>query len=144
MVTVDTKLISLLGYPLKQTFAPRMFNETFKKLNMDYFYFPIEVENDKLEAVVNGIRCMNYAGFNVTKPNKIKILDYLDELDGLAEKIGSVNVVAIKDGRLTNSEYDEIMATAYSDQVIDKQEKNLLAQLQEMLANKTVVRVPDE
>ena len=75
MVTVDTKLISLLGYPLKQTFAPRMFNETFKKLSMDYFYFPIEVENDKLEAVVTGIRCMNYAGFNVTKPNKIKIID---------------------------------------------------------------------
>jgi shikimate dehydrogenase len=108
MVTVDTKLISLLGYPLKQTFAPRMFNETFKKLNMDYFYFPIEVENDKLEAVVNGIRCMNYAGFNVTKPNKIKILEYLDELDGLAEKIGSVNVVVIKEGRLKGYNTDGI------------------------------------
>jgi shikimate dehydrogenase len=108
MVTVDTKLISLLGYPLKQTFAPRMFNETFKKLNMDYFYFPIEVENDKLEAVVNGIRCMNYAGFNVTKPNKIKILEYLDELDGLAEKIGSVNVVVIQDGRLKGYNTDGI------------------------------------
>ena len=108
MVTVDTKLISLLGYPLKQTFAPRMFNETFKKLNMDYFYFPIEVENDKLEAVVNGIRCMNYAGFNVTKPNKIKIIDYLDELDGLAEKIGSVNVVVIRDRRLKGYNTDGI------------------------------------
>ena len=108
MVTVDTKLISLLGYPLKQTFAPRMFNETFKKLNMDYFYFPIEVENDKLEAVVNGIRCMNYAGFNVTKPNKIKILDYLDELDELAEKIGSVNVVVIREGRLKGYNTDGI------------------------------------
>ena len=85
-----------------------MFNETFKKLNMDYFYFPIEVENDKLEAVVNGIRCMNYAGFNVTKPNKIKILEYLDELDGLAEKIGSVNVVVIKDGRLKGYNTDGI------------------------------------
>jgi len=108
MVTVDTKLISLLGYPLKQTFAPQMFNETFKKLNMDYFYFPIEVENDKLEAVVNGIRCMNYAGFNVTKPNKIKILDYLDELDELAEKIGSVNVVVIRGGRLKGYNTDGI------------------------------------
>jgi len=108
MVTVDTKLISLLGYPLKQTFAPQMFNETFKKLNMDYFYFPIEVENDKLEAVVNGIRCMNYAGFNVTKPNKIKILDYLDELDDLAEKIGSVNVVVIREGRLKGYNTDGI------------------------------------
>jgi shikimate 5-dehydrogenase len=44
MVTVATKLISLLGYPLKQTFAPQMFNETFKKLNLDYFYFPIELD----------------------------------------------------------------------------------------------------
>lgn len=108
MVTVDTKLISLLGYPLKFTFSPQMFNETFKKLNMDYFYFPIEVENDKLEAVVNGIRCMNYAGFNVTKPFKIKILDYLDELDELAEKIGSVNVVAIRDGKLIGYNTDGI------------------------------------
>lgn len=108
MVTVDTKLISLLGYPLKQTFAPQMFNETFKKLNMDYFYFPIEIENDKLEAVVNGIRCMNYAGFNVTKPNKIKILDYLDELDELADKIGSVNVVVIKGGKLKGYNTDGI------------------------------------
>jgi shikimate dehydrogenase len=108
MVTVDTKLISLLGYPLKQTFSPQMFNETFRKLNMDYFYFPIEVENDKLEAVVNGIRCMNYAGFNVTKPNKIKIMDYLDELDELAEKIGSVNVVVIKDGQLKGYNTDGI------------------------------------
>lgn len=55
MVTIDTKLISLLGYPLKHTLAPQMFNGTFSKLNMDYFYFPIEVKNDKLEAVVNGI-----------------------------------------------------------------------------------------
>lgn len=28
MVTVDTKLVGLLGYPLRQTFAPQMFNET--------------------------------------------------------------------------------------------------------------------
>ena len=108
MVTVDTKLISLLGYPLKQTFAPHMFNETFKKLNMDYFYFPIEVENEKLGTIVNAIRCMNYAGFNVTKPNKIKILDYLDELDELAEKIGSVNVVVIRDGKLKGYNTDGI------------------------------------
>lgn len=51
---------------------------------------------------------------------------------------------AIADGKLSNREYDHIMALADSDLVIDKQEKRLLTQLQEMLANKTVVRVPDE
>jgi shikimate dehydrogenase len=108
MVTVHTKLIGLLGYPLEQTLAPQMFNETFRRLNLDYFYFPIEIGNDKLEAVVNGIRCMNYAGFNVTKPNKIKILDYLDELDELVGIIGSVNVVTMRDGNLKGYNTDGI------------------------------------
>lgn len=100
MITVNTKLIGLLGYPLKQTFSPQMHNEIFRKLKLDYLYFPIEVEDDKLEVVVEGIRNMNFVGFNVTKPYKIKILNYLDELDALAEKIGSVNTVVIKDSKL--------------------------------------------
>jgi hypothetical protein len=50
---------------------------------------------------------------------------------------------AIDDGKLTNSEYERILALAGKDGVIDPQEKKLLAQLQEMLTNKTVVRVPD-
>ncbi len=100
MVSVDTKLIALLGYPLRQTFAPRMFNETFRKLKMDYFHFPIEVQNDNLGTIVKAIRCMNFAGFFVTKPNKIKILEHLDELAELAERTGSVNTVTSSGGRL--------------------------------------------
>jgi shikimate dehydrogenase len=99
-VSVDTKLIGLLGYPLKQTFAPRMFNETFRELKMDYFYFPIEVQGEDLGTVVKAIRCMNFAGFFVTKPNKIRILEHLDELDELAEKTGSANTVTSTGGRL--------------------------------------------
>jgi hypothetical protein len=57
----------------------------------------------------------------------------------LAEKIKR----AIDDGKLTNSEYERILALADADGVMDAQEKKLLAQLQEMLTNKTIVRVPD-
>ncbi|MBN2051704.1 MAG: shikimate dehydrogenase [Spirochaetales bacterium] len=108
VITIHTKLISLLGDPLGQTFAPRMFNETFHRLGLDYLYFPIEVGNENLETIVKAIRCMHYVGFNVTKPNKIKILEYLDELDGLAEKIGSVNVVTVRDGVLKGYNTDGI------------------------------------
>ncbi len=57
----------------------------------------------------------------------------------LAEMIKKV----IDDGKLTNSEYEKILALADADGVIDRQEKKLLTQLQEMLADKSVVRVPD-
>lgn len=50
---------------------------------------------------------------------------------------------AIDDGKLTNSEYEQILALADADGVLDAQEKKLLTQLQEMLTNKTIVRVPD-
>lgn len=49
---------------------------------------------------------------------------------------------AIDDGELTNTEYDQIMMVADQDGVVDSQEKNLLRQLQEMLSNGTVKRVP--
>jgi hypothetical protein len=50
---------------------------------------------------------------------------------------------AIEDGKITNTEYERILAVADADHVIDSQEKKLLAQLQEMLSNKMINRVPD-
>ena len=58
-------------------------------------------------------------------------------------KLAAMIKKAIDDGKLTNSEYERILALADADGVIDPQEKRLLAQLQEMLSNKTVKRIPD-
>jgi hypothetical protein len=58
-------------------------------------------------------------------------------------KLAEMIKKAIEDGKLTNSEYERILALAEADGVIDHQEKRLLTQLQEMLTDKSVVRVPD-
>lgn len=100
MISINTKLVGLLGTPLGFTFSPLMHNQTFSCLDLDYYYIPHEVGKEKLEDVVKGIKNMNYAGFNVTKPNKVRILRYLDEVDDLAAKIGSVNTVKVVDGKL--------------------------------------------
>lgn len=100
MITLNTKLIGLLGYPLTFTFSPAMHNSTFKHLGLDNFYLPIEVGKDGLEDVLNGIRRMNFIGCNVTKPNKVRVLRYLDEIDELASKIGAVNTVKNVNGKL--------------------------------------------
>jgi hypothetical protein len=59
------------------------------------------------------------------------------------EKLGAMIKKAIEDGKLTNTEYEQILALADADHVIDSQEKRLLSQLQEMLSSKMIVRVPD-
>ncbi len=58
------------------------------------------------------------------------------------EKLANMIKKAINDCELTNSEYDKILALADEDGVIDSQERNLLSQLQSLLANGTVKRVP--
>lgn len=100
MITVDTKLIALMGNPLRQSFAPRMQNEAYHALGLNFEYFPLEVENDHLADMVQAFRNLNSPGFAVTKPNKIKVMEYLDGLDEFAEKMGSVNTVVKRDGKL--------------------------------------------
>lgn len=51
---------------------------------------------------------------------------------------------AMEDGKVTNKEYDEIIALVNADSVIDTQERRLLNQLQEMIESKAVLRVTDE
>ncbi len=49
---------------------------------------------------------------------------------------------AIDDHTITNAEYDEIMRLAHDDEVIDLHEQALLRELNAMIGDGTVKRVP--
>ncbi|MBP2026502.1 shikimate dehydrogenase [Acetoanaerobium pronyense] len=99
-VDINTKMVTLLGKPLNQSYAARMQNSAYKAAGLNMLYFYSEVENDHLEDIVNGIRYMNFAGFAVTKPNKVEIMKYVDEVDPLCQKMNASNTVVLKDGKL--------------------------------------------
>lgn len=101
LVNINTRMIALLGKPLSQSYAARMQNAAYRAAGIDMLYFYSEVENDHLPDVVNGIRYMSFAGFAVTKPNKVEIMKYVDEKDPLCEKMNASNtVVILPDGKL--------------------------------------------
>lgn len=108
-VNINTKMITLLGTPLSQSFAARMQNKGYEAAGLNMLYFYTEVDKDHLGDVVNGLRYMNFAGFAVTKPNKVRVLRYLDELDPLCEKMGSSNtVVKTPEGKLVGYNTDGV------------------------------------
>lgn len=100
VVNINTKMVTLLGKPLSQSYAARMQNAAYRAAGLNMLYFYTEVENDHLGDVINGIRHMNFAGFAVTKPNKVEVMKYVDEMDPLCEKMNASNTVVIKDGKL--------------------------------------------
>lgn len=108
-VDINTKMITLLGTPLSQSFAARMQNAGYEAADLNMLYFYTETDQEHLGDIVNGIRYMNFAGFAVTKPNKVRVLRYLDELDPLCKKMGASNtVVKTEDGKLVGYNTDGI------------------------------------
>jgi shikimate dehydrogenase len=105
-VDVNTKLVGLLGNPLGHSLSPAMHNRAFEVLGLNFFYMPIEVTPENLEAVTRGISKMNFAGYNVTIPHKIRIMEHLDHIDELARAIGAVNTVTIQGGVSTGHNTD--------------------------------------
>ena len=57
-------------------------------------------------------------------------------------KLADMIKKAIRDCELTTSEHHQILAIADRDGVIDSQEKNLLRQLQDLIANGTIKKIP--
>ncbi|KHD45955.1 shikimate dehydrogenase [Streptococcus hongkongensis] len=94
-----TLLISLIANPIRHSLSPKMHNESFAKLGLDYAYLAFEVDNAELEDAVAGIRALGIRGSNVSMPNKQTIIPYLDELSPAAELVGAVNTVVNKDGK---------------------------------------------
>lgn len=100
-ITGATKLIGLLGTPISHSLSPKMHNEAFAKLGLDYVYLAFDVGNQQLPEVVEGFRQLNIRGFNVTMPNKTLVCKYLDQLSPAAELAGAVNTVVNDNGMLT-------------------------------------------
>ena len=80
-IDIHTRFITLLGDPLAQSFAARMQNRGYEAAGLNLVYFYTITGQEHLGDIVNGLRYMPVAGFAVTKPNKVKVLEYLDELD---------------------------------------------------------------
>ncbi len=94
------KKLCVIGDPVTHSKSPLLHNAMCQALGLDYIYLCQPVKPEGLADFLQAAKALGYAGFNATMPFKELLLPYLDELDPLAEKVGAVNTVCIKDGKL--------------------------------------------
>ena len=89
----------LLGRKLGHSYSPMIFD-----LMGGYQYDLHEREPEGIEDL---LRNTDFDGINVTIPYKKDVLPYLDEIDPLALRLGAVNTIVKKNGKLFgyNSDY---------------------------------------
>src|SRR5688572_775967 len=107
------KVFGLIGATVSHSFSKSYFDEKFFREGLrDYHYelFPLKTITD-LETLLKDTKGLT--GLNVTIPYKEQVIKYLDEVDGFAKKIGAVNVIKIKDGKLKgfNTDSDAFFET---------------------------------
>jgi shikimate dehydrogenase len=107
------KIFGLIGSTVSHSFSKAYFDEKFFREGLrDYHYelFPLGSIKD-IESLLKDTKGLS--GLNVTIPYKEQILPYLDEVDGFAKKIGAVNVIRIRDGKLQgfNTDSDAFLET---------------------------------
>ena len=105
-VSGTTRVIGLLGWPVEHSMSPAMHNAAFREAKLDYTYVPFPVQPERLAQAVDAIRALNLAGANVTIPHKVAVMQYLDEIDRDALKVGAVNTIVNVQGRLVGYNTD--------------------------------------
>ena len=85
----------LLGHPLGHSFSRKFHNERFERLSVDAVYENYDLETvDLLPGVLANEPMLR--GLNVTIPYKQQVMQFLDELDPVAERIGAVNTIKVR------------------------------------------------
>lgn len=107
-ITGHTRLTGLLGSPVAHSLSPMMHNDSFRELGLDYVYLCFDVDEKHLSDAVKGLRALNVRGFNLTMPDKNKIVELVDELSPAARLIGACNTVVNDDGHLTGHNTDGV------------------------------------
>lgn len=105
-ITGQTKIVGIIGDPIKHSRSPLIHNAAIAALGLDYVYVPFHVEPDSLGAAIEGFKATNVIGINVTIPHKQNVMSYLDEISREATLIGAVNTLIFRDGAIIGENTD--------------------------------------
>lgn len=101
----STKVCAVIGNPVKHSRSPQMHNAGYQHLGLNFVYVAFTVTNVK--TAISGLRAIGVRGIVVTIPHKIAVMQYVDNLDNAAKKIGAVNTIVNDNGKLkaTNTDW---------------------------------------
>jgi len=94
------KYLGVIGFPLKRSLSPVFQQAALNHLRLDIVYEAWPTASDGLQTRIKTMRSPTVLGANVTIPHKENVLAMLDDVDEVAGKIGAVNTIVNRDGRL--------------------------------------------
>jgi len=89
-----------MGFPVAHSLSPRLHNFWLDRYGIDGAYVPLPVAPEHFSSALRSLAQLGFAGVNVTVPHKEAAFAAADETDDLAKRIGAINMLTFKDGRI--------------------------------------------
>jgi shikimate dehydrogenase len=106
ILTGQAKLAGIVGWPVSHSRSPRLHGYWLRHHRIDGAYLPLPIRPEIFEQGLRTLAAFGFRGANVTIPYKEAALGACDEVDGQARRLGAVNTIVIRDGRLEGSNTD--------------------------------------
>jgi len=98
--------LAVFGDPIAHSKSPQMHNPALSQSGIEAGYARMHIRPEELAEALQLLPKAGFIGVNLTIPHKQAALPLLDEVDDHARRIGAVNTVAIRDGKLTGFNTD--------------------------------------
>jgi shikimate dehydrogenase len=102
------KYLGVIGFPLTRSLSPVFQQAALDYLRLDVEYQAWPTPDDALATRIATMRTPTVLGGNVTIPHKEAVVSLLDEVDPSVVRIGAVNTIVNRDGRLYGYNTDAI------------------------------------
>ncbi|MFN0144887.1 MAG: shikimate dehydrogenase [Dehalococcoidia bacterium] len=94
------KFAGIIGHPVAHSLSPVFQAAAFAACGLDVTYERWDTPPEALHGRVLGLREPRFLGANVTIPHKEAVFPFLDELGGQSARVGAVNTIVNRAGRL--------------------------------------------
>jgi shikimate dehydrogenase len=98
--------LGVFGDPVAHSLSGQMQNAALRDSKIDMQYVPLLILPNELSDALRLIRDLEFVGANLTIPHKVRALDWMDEIDGNAKRIGAVNTIKSEDKKLVGFNTD--------------------------------------
>lgn len=105
-VTPATAVCGVILHPASHSRSPAMHNAAYRALGLDAVFVAFDVPPAGLRDSIAGARALGIRQLAVSIPHKQAVMEHLDAVDETARRIGAVNTVTRRDGRLVGSNTD--------------------------------------
>jgi len=123
IINSNTAIYAVFGDPVSHSLSPVMHNSAFSHIDYNGVYFAFKVE--EIGNAITGIRALGFKGAGITIPHKVTVMEFLDEVDNLAKKIGAVNTIVNRKGKITGYNFDCLGAVKALKEKTDIKGKNV-------------------